>query len=207
MVTLYHSGWPRIHYEDQAGLELTGISLPLSLKCWDCRNALPHPAVSIQPWLWSFYSFSLKAPCGIGAASSQSYDEPGMACRLQKGVPGTDHKHGVSTCITPVCYSQVWFSARSDSGQGERLPTICGIDYCLNLRCPHIQNDHSLFFLDLFLCAMCVGRQCWCLRKSEEGIRVAVSCPRWLLGSKIQVLCKSRKRSSLPDRLSSTLRC
>jgi len=72
------------------------------------------------------YGLSLKASCGIGAASGQAYDEPG---RLQ--TPSGVFQGLITTwdfhVIAPVAYSQVWFSPGSESSRGRRLPTLCGI--------------------------------------------------------------------------------
>lgn len=64
---------------------------------------------------------SLKASCGIGAASGQAYDEPG---RLQtpsgvfQGLTTTWDFH----VIAPVAYSQVWFLRGQRVVGGEDFP-------------------------------------------------------------------------------------
>lgn len=52
---------------DQAGLEITEISLTLPFKCWDQRCALPHQAIFI------FILFSLIFLLAIGNIFSYSY--------------------------------------------------------------------------------------------------------------------------------------
>ena len=56
-----------LNYVDQAGLEITEISLTLPVKCWDQRCALPHQAIFI------FILFSLIFLLAIGNIFSYSY--------------------------------------------------------------------------------------------------------------------------------------